>query len=365
MAAWTGRDCRKQCLIAGGVAGVLVFLWLLSAGGLSFLAALVLGGITGWISGGLLFWAICEGRGGAIEDAEIMAADWAPEPFITPDPVAAAKPATTPATGGTTQGIQEAEDRKAAAQTAEAAPPAEDAPALSAPPKSPAKTGARTNGATPPQPAASTAEADAGPDVGRDESPHQTAPPPPQTAKPAAQPAAASAVIEDDETDESQARARAVSVRDLEEPAGAAAPDADAEAGRHRGAASGRIEPLRRRGSGDAPDAAEAEKAVADEAAVQRSVTKSAGANGDAADDLTQIKGVGPKLAASLHEIGVTRLAQIAAWGEAEIEHHAELLGRFGHRIRSDDWVAQAQELIAAGKGAAGSGTAGKDEGRA
>lgn len=65
----------------------------------------------------------------------------------------------------------------------------------------------------------------------------------------------------------------------------------------------------------------------------------------DAPDDLKQIKGIGPKLEELLHDNGVTRFDQIAAWGEAEIDHFADLIGRMGGRIRSDDWVAQARAL--------------------
>ena len=62
-------------------------------------------------------------------------------------------------------------------------------------------------------------------------------------------------------------------------------------------------------------------------------------------DDLTRLKGVGPKLVAALNERGVTRFEQIAAWDEAEIERVDATLGRFQGRIRRDDWVGQARLL--------------------
>lgn len=68
-----------------------------------------------------------------------------------------------------------------------------------------------------------------------------------------------------------------------------------------------------------------------------------------AVDDLKEIKGVGPALETLLHENGVTSFAQIAGWTDAEIDRHAELIGRMGSRIRSDDWVAQAKVLAAGG----------------
>lgn len=63
------------------------------------------------------------------------------------------------------------------------------------------------------------------------------------------------------------------------------------------------------------------------------------------ADDLTQIKGLGPKLAALLTDLGVTRFEQIAAWDDAEIDRVDALLGRFQGRIRRDGWVEQAGYL--------------------
>jgi len=69
-------------------------------------------------------------------------------------------------------------------------------------------------------------------------------------------------------------------------------------------------------------------------------------------DDLTRIKGVGPKLAALLQSLGVTSFAQVAAWDDAEVERVDAQLGRFQGRIRRDDWRAQAR-LLAAGDMAA------------
>jgi predicted flap endonuclease-1-like 5' DNA nuclease len=65
-------------------------------------------------------------------------------------------------------------------------------------------------------------------------------------------------------------------------------------------------------------------------------------------DDLTRIKGLGPKLASTLQQLGVTSFGQIAAWDEAEIERIDGQLGRFQGRIRRDAWVDQAR-LLAAG----------------
>ena len=72
----------------------------------------------------------------------------------------------------------------------------------------------------------------------------------------------------------------------------------------------------------------------------------------DGADDLTRIKGVGPKLANALRELGITSFAEIASWDEAEIDRVDAQLGRFQGRIRRDDWKTQAA-LLAGGDKAA------------
>ncbi|MEL7197689.1 MAG: helix-hairpin-helix domain-containing protein [Pseudomonadota bacterium] len=67
-----------------------------------------------------------------------------------------------------------------------------------------------------------------------------------------------------------------------------------------------------------------------------------------ALDDLTTIKGVGPKLANMLKDQGITTFAQIAAWSDSDIERVDSMLGRFQGRITRDHWVEQAK-LLAAG----------------
>ena len=71
-----------------------------------------------------------------------------------------------------------------------------------------------------------------------------------------------------------------------------------------------------------------------------------------AADDLSQIKGVGPKLVTMLAENGVTSFAQIAAWSESDIAAVDAKLGRFKGRITRDQWVEQAKLLISGDKNA-------------
>ncbi len=65
----------------------------------------------------------------------------------------------------------------------------------------------------------------------------------------------------------------------------------------------------------------------------------------DYEDDLTRIKGVGPKLSVRLKELGVISYQQIAEWTDADIDRIDSQLGRFEGRIRRDSWVEQARML--------------------
>ena len=64
-------------------------------------------------------------------------------------------------------------------------------------------------------------------------------------------------------------------------------------------------------------------------------------------DDLTRIKGLGPKLARLLADLGVTRFDQIAAWTEADLGAIDAKLGAFAGRPARDAWVDQAKLLVA------------------
>lgn len=65
------------------------------------------------------------------------------------------------------------------------------------------------------------------------------------------------------------------------------------------------------------------------------------------ADDLTRVVGIGPKLAASLGELGVTSFSQIAAWSAEDIQSIDQLLNLKGRADR-DAWVAQAKRFAGA-----------------
>lgn len=69
-------------------------------------------------------------------------------------------------------------------------------------------------------------------------------------------------------------------------------------------------------------------------------------------DDLTRIKGLGPKLRTLLASLGVTQFAQIAAWTEVDIARIDAQLGAFAGRPTRDNWVEQAK-LLSSGDTAA------------
>jgi len=62
-------------------------------------------------------------------------------------------------------------------------------------------------------------------------------------------------------------------------------------------------------------------------------------------DDLRRIKGLGPKLVATLQALGITRFDQIAVWTDADLDDLDTKLGAFAGRPRRDAWVEQAQLL--------------------
>ncbi len=64
-------------------------------------------------------------------------------------------------------------------------------------------------------------------------------------------------------------------------------------------------------------------------------------------DDLTRMKGVGPKLVERLNALGIARFAQIAALTPDEAEALDAQLGNFQGRMRRDRWIEQARFLAA------------------
>ena len=63
-------------------------------------------------------------------------------------------------------------------------------------------------------------------------------------------------------------------------------------------------------------------------------------------DDLTLIQGVGPFLEKKLNGIGIFTFEQISQFDAAKIEQVTEEIAFFPGRIKKDDWVGQAKELM-------------------
>jgi len=71
---------------------------------------------------------------------------------------------------------------------------------------------------------------------------------------------------------------------------------------------------------------------------------------GDGPDDLKKIKGVGPKLEAMLHDMGIYHFDQIANWSDPELAWVDDNLEGFKGRASRDEWVSQARILAAGGE---------------
>lgn len=68
------------------------------------------------------------------------------------------------------------------------------------------------------------------------------------------------------------------------------------------------------------------------------------------ADNLKEIKGVGPKLEKMLNEMGFYHFDQVANWTAAEVAWVNANLSGFKGRVSRDNWVAQAKILAAGGE---------------
>lgn len=71
-------------------------------------------------------------------------------------------------------------------------------------------------------------------------------------------------------------------------------------------------------------------------------------AEAGAPDDLERIKGIGPKNAKGLHDLGIWHFAQIAAWTPENVAWVGSFLA-FPGRIERERWVDQAREFLAEG----------------
>ena len=92
------------------------------------------------------------------------------------------------------------------------------------------------------------------------------------------------------------------------------------------------------------PEAPVMETPVVEAPVVEAAVVETAEA---IADDLTRLVGIGPKLAVSLADLGVTSFSQIAAWTPEDLASIDQLLNLKGRADR-DAWIAQAKRFAGA-----------------
>lgn len=71
----------------------------------------------------------------------------------------------------------------------------------------------------------------------------------------------------------------------------------------------------------------------------KKSVTK------DYKNDLTVISGIGPKLQAKLHVLGVRSIATISQWTDTEAKAMSEKIG-FPERAIRENWMGQAKRIL-------------------
>ncbi len=90
------------------------------------------------------------------------------------------------------------------------------------------------------------------------------------------------------------------------------------------------------------PVAAEASEPIP---AITTVATVATVATGGPPDDLRRIKGLGPKVAAQLERVGITRFDQLAGLGPDEQAALDARLGAFAGRMARDRWVEQARLL--------------------
>lgn len=294
-------ECRRNCWVAAAAGGLLVAVLLAMIAHYPLVTAVFFGLLFFALFGGFLAWAFCSGRLPAQDTRPMTAAapapvapPPAPAPAAAPKPVApaaaapAAAPVATPKPAPASVAAPSAPPAPAAAPAAAASPAAVMSAVVSAPPAPAPK-------AAPGKPAAKP----------KAEKPAPKA----ASAKPAAKPKA--------EKPAAKAKAKAPAATDT--------------------AASPRASGL---------DAALAKSKAEKPAAAPELL---AAPRGGKADDLKQIKGVGPKLEALLNSVGVWHFDQIASWKARDIAFVDEKMVGFHGRITRDEWVKQAKILAKGG----------------
>ncbi|WBU60707.1 hypothetical protein [Paracoccus albus] len=331
------NECSRNCWLAAAVAGLLV--WIFNG---TFIGGLVLGLITFFLLGSALIWLVCTGRGGAAEDAEVLSREAAPE--SSDDGVL----------NRAEQAVVDAGNAFAAGTVAAVAKGREALQDMRDESKKPHDDDNRDHDRG--EDEREDRDADDDSILERAEERLEKAGEAVKDAMGALAARGKDAISTlknrgDDDADEvSPADGGRMSLAANVSPAGQSAVPTDPEDAAAKPAATP-VKPEPRTAAADdtaeagqpQPKAAEPQKATDAKADTEEPVSAAG------PDDLKEIKGVGPALEGLLHENGVTSFAQIAGWGESDIDHYAELIGRMGGRIRSDDWVSQAKVLAKGG----------------
>lgn len=287
------EGCPMRCWATAGAIGVFVFAIKLGLAHQGFVTALFLGGLTALLLGPIFTWLFCApvprtGQRRLVSEVEEAARAEAPA-------VAGAAAASAAATQAKT-------DRAAgAAELAEvndASDPARDQAAgvKAAAPRAPeSRTGDHT--------AASPDDAEGAP-----------------SSAPASAPKASPEAEHNDASDP---------VRD--------------QAAAHKAAEPGLSESRSGDHTAASPDDAERPDSAGTKPAML------AEARDGGADNLKEIKGIGPALEKLCHELGIYHFDQIAGWGAAEVAWMDANLKGFRGRVSRDDWVGQAKTLATGG----------------
>ncbi|TDT74947.1 putative flap endonuclease-1-like 5' DNA nuclease [Litoreibacter halocynthiae] len=289
-----GGSCKTVCWLAALIAGVLVAALLMSMRDFGFLGAVFWGLVVLLVGGFVLNWAFC---GKAEAQVSSVPAASRTDGATAAAPLASSGAVTTSSPVAENAGAAAASLSPAAASTAPEVKPAAKKPA--------AKKAATTKTA-----AKSATKADATAKA----APKAKAEP---KAKAAAKPKAKAADAKPAAKAKAAPKAKAATAK----PATKAAPKAKAAT------------------------AAKAKPVAADG---KPELLKQARAGG--ADDLKQIKGVGPKLEGELHKMGVYHFDQVASWRKKEVEWADNNIDGIRNRASRDEWVKQAKILAKGGE---------------
>ncbi|QFT92688.1 NADH dehydrogenase subunit E [Roseovarius sp. THAF9] len=124
----------------------------------------------------------------------------------------------------------------------------------------------------------------------------------------------------------------------------------DAEAGAQVAPASDDKPKAKKAATKPKKSAAKAKKADVVEEDVGTKPEVLSGPRGGSADNLKEIKGVGPKLEGVLHKMGFYHFDQIASWTDEEVAWVDQNLEGFKGRVSRDNWIEQAKTLAAGGE---------------